>query len=147
MRMVTSLLVLECSWFRKIVLPYQLRMLLSVLYETKYCEIFKNIFFYRKPSLAASAFKFFYFIFLNCKLKLYNLKPWTVIYLKWYFMLIHLQFYFGNFFFTCGDINFDWLFFDEIEHVLFFLKFWSNWFDQTKCAKFCYIHYQVYLIQ
>ena len=41
-------------------------------------------------------------------------------------MFIHLQFYFRNLLFTCGDLNFDWLFFikfDEIEHVLSFSKF------------------------
>ena len=48
---------------------------------------------------------------------------WIVVYMERYFMSIHLQFYFRNFFFTRGDFNFDWLFFlnqfDEIEHVLF----------------------------
>ena len=63
-------------------------------------------------------------------------KSWIFVYMKRYFIFIHLQFYCCSFFFTRG--NFDWRFFIKliwwIEHVLIF-KIWSNWFHQIKMCQ------------
>ena len=53
-------------------------------------------------------------MFSSCTLGLYNLKSSFVVYTKIFFMFIHWQFYFRNFFFTHEDFNFDWLFFIKL---------------------------------
>ena len=68
-----------------------------------------------------------------------------------YFIFIHLQFYFCNFFFTRGDFNFDWLFFIKLiswnKTRPIFTKFDQTNLIKQKCVKFSCIHYQIYLIQ
>ena len=107
--------------------------------------------FYRIPPLAASALNFtLYFQVVNSGCTTW-IRELFVVYMNRYFMFIHLQFYFCNFFFTRGDFNFDWLFFIK-------LIWWNRTrpifskYDQTnlikqKCVKFCCTHYQIYLIQ
>ena len=107
--------------------------------------------FYRIPPLAASALNFtLYFQVVNSGCTTW-IRELFVVYMNRYFMFIHLQFYFCNFFFTRGDFNFDWLFFIK-------LIWWNRTrpifskYDQTnlikqKCVKFCCTHYRIYLIQ
>ena len=107
--------------------------------------------FYRIPPLAASALNFtLYFQVVNSGCTTW-IRELFVVYMNRYFMFIHLQFYFCNFFFTRGDFNFDWLFFIK-------LIWWNRTrpifskYDQTnlikqKCVKFCCRHYRIYLIQ
>ena len=83
------------------------------MFPREYCEVFTSSFFIEHLRWLFSFF-WFYFIFSSCKLRLYNLKPWIVVYINIYFMFIHLKFYFCNFFFTSKDFNFDWLFFIKL---------------------------------
>ena len=67
---------------------------------------------------------------MHTSLRPYNLKPWNVVYTKRYFIFIHLQFYFPNFFFTRVDFNFGRLFLIKLilwnRRVLFFQRYPDN---------------------
>ena len=100
------------------------------MFPCEYCEVFTSSFFIEHLRWLFSFF-WFYFIFSSCKLRLYNLKPWIVVYINIYFMFI----------FTRKDFNFDWLFFIKLiswnRARLIFSKFDQTNLIKQICVKFC----------